>query len=247
MLSTVGNVTGKRDNIRSDFRTYFCDFDKAVTLEPTRERPDHRNRDAGTQLVLIGTLAECGLGFVALGGGWLVGISIRDHFHWSLPAIGKGLLAVLPMLLILGLVELAPGKVFERLRTLVDLLIGPLIRSVRIPELGLLSLAAGLGEEAFFRGFIQIGLHQLLPSDGLVIGLSWESAAVAIVIGAILFGAAHPLSPSYIILTTIMGVYLGVLFVWTGNLLIPIVAHAVYDFIALLYLAHFRRPKFAPS
>lgn len=195
----------------------------------------------------MGTLAECGLGFIALGGGWLFGIPIRGQFHWSLWAVGKGLLAVLPMLLILGLVELAPGKVFQRLRALVDLLIGPLISSARIPELALLSLAAGLGEEVFFRGFIQAGLLQLLPRGGLVTGTAWESPAAAIVAAAILFGAAHPLSPLYMILTTVMGVYLGLLYHWTGNLLIPIAAHAVYDFIALLFLARFRRRRSARS
>jgi hypothetical protein len=151
------------------------------------------------------------------------------------------------MLLILGLVELAPGKVFQRLRALVDLLIGPLISSARIPELALLSLAAGLGEEVFFRGFIQAGLLQLLPRGGLVTGTAWESPAAAIVAAAILFGAAHPLSPLYMILTTVMGVYLGLLYHWTGNLLIPIAAHAVYDFIALLFLARFRRRRSARS
>jgi membrane protease YdiL (CAAX protease family) len=211
------------------------------------ENPDRRKREAATRLVLMGTLAECGLGFVAFGGGWLFGVPIREQFHWGLWEIGNGLLAVLPMLIILCLVELTPGKVFQRLRALVDFLIGPLLSSARIPELALLSFAAGLGEEVFFRGFIQTGLLQLLPNDGLVTGTLWESPAVAIVVAAILFGAAHPLSPLYIILTAVMGAYLGLLFHWTGNLLIPIVAHGVYDFIALFYLARFRRRRSAPD
>jgi membrane protease YdiL (CAAX protease family) len=34
-----------------------------------------------------------------------------------------------------------------------------------------------------------------------------------------------------------MGLYLGTLFVITGNLFAPIVAHAAYDFVALVWLA----------
>ncbi len=73
--------------------------------------------------------------------------------------------------------------------------------------------------------------------------MPWESPVVAIVIAAILFGLAYSLSLSYTILTTVLGIYLGTVFYATGNLLIPIVAHAVYDFIVLVYLAHVRRPR----
>jgi membrane protease YdiL (CAAX protease family) len=35
-----------------------------------------------------------------------------------------------------------------------------------------------------------------------------------------------------------MGVYLGTLFLVQGNLLAPIVTHALYDFVALVWVAH---------
>jgi membrane protease YdiL (CAAX protease family) len=34
-----------------------------------------------------------------------------------------------------------------------------------------------------------------------------------------------------------MGLYLGILFQLTGNLLAPVVAHATYDFVALLWVS----------
>ena len=43
------------------------------------------------------------------------------------------------------------------------------------------------------------------------------------------------MSKSYFAFATLIGIYLGGLLLWTDSLLVPIVAHAVYDFIALLY------------
>ncbi|MGQ9505729.1 MAG: lysostaphin resistance A-like protein [Thermogutta sp.] len=214
-----------------------------MTPFPSPEELNRQNRNAAAQLVLMGTLAECGLGFIALAGALVFAIPIRDHCHWSVRALVQGLAATLPMFFVLCLVELAPGKAFARLRALVDILIRPLIRAARIPELALLSLAAGLGEEVFFRGFVQTGILQLVPAGGFITGMSWESPALAIILAAIFFGLAHPLSACYIVLTVIMGAYLGVLFHLTGNLLTCIVAHAAYDFVALLYLGRFRRER----
>jgi membrane protease YdiL (CAAX protease family) len=44
------------------------------------------------------------------------------------------------------------------------------------------------------------------------------------------------LSATYAILAALIGLYLGLLLIWTGSLLAPAVAHGLYDFIALLYL-----------
>jgi hypothetical protein len=37
------------------------------------------------------------------------------------------------------------------------------------------------------------------------------------------------------VLAAIVGIYLGAIWLLTGNLLVPIVAHAVYDFVALTW------------
>jgi membrane protease YdiL (CAAX protease family) len=57
-----------------------------------------------------------------------------------------------------------------------------------------------------------------------------------------LFGLAHPMSTTYVVLATVVGVYLGGLLLVTDNLLAPIVAHAAYDFVALVYLVRHRFP-----
>jgi membrane protease YdiL (CAAX protease family) len=56
------------------------------------------------------------------------------------------------------------------------------------------------------------------------------------VVAAGVFGVCHWLNRTYAVLATLMGVYFGLLLVWTGNLWTPILAHAVYDFVALVVL-----------
>ena len=49
--------------------------------------------------------------------------------------------------------------------------------------------------------------------------------------------AGHWLSASYALLASLIGAYLGILFLVSGNLLAPIIAHAAYDVVALFVLA----------
>ena len=56
-----------------------------------------------------------------------------------------------------------------------------------------------------------------------------------------LFGLAHLVTSSYAVMAGLLGLYLGVLAVWHDNLLVPMVVHALYDFVALTYLVHYHR------
>ena len=62
--------------------------------------------------------------------------------------------------------------------------------------------------------------------------VGWEMA-VAWIASSVAFGFVHPVSKLYIAVTGLMGLYFGGLLLLTGNLLIPIVAHALYDAIQL--------------
>ena len=46
----------------------------------------------------------------------------------------------------------------------------------------------------------------------------------------------HLVTVEYALITAFIGAYLGALYLTSGNLLVPIVTHAVYDFLALFYL-----------
>ncbi|HWI57421.1 MAG TPA: CPBP family intramembrane glutamic endopeptidase, partial [Bacillota bacterium] len=90
-------------------------------------------------------------------------------------------------------------------------------------QLAILSLIAGIGEEALFRGAIQGSLAERV---GLTLAVALSSA---------LFGASHLITWTYGIIAAFISVYLGLLWIGTGNLLVPMVTHAVYDFVALMY------------
>jgi len=77
------------------------------------------------------------------------------------------------------------------------------------------SLAAGIGEEILFRGAIQ------------AVGGIWVSSA--------LFGLMHwcgNKSWGYMISTFIMGFTLGMMYVVTGSLWVPIIVHAINNFLS---------------
>ncbi len=82
-----------------------------------------------------------------------------------------------------------------------------LLGLARISVAGLLALAvaAGVGEEALFRGLLQTALGERLG----------PVAAVGLV-GA-LFGAAHAISIAYGVMATALGLYLGAAFALTGQ------------------------------
>lgn len=88
----------------------------------------------------------------------------------------------------------------------------------RILDLVAISLIAGIAEEMLFRGVIQTQLG-ILPAS-------------------ILFGLAHLITPTYAVIATIMGIYIGILYQVFDSLLIPIQLHFIYDLFALLYLRY---------
>ena len=136
-----------------------------------------------------------------------------------------GLLACMPLLVGLVAMTHVPWGPLARLDAFVRRHVVPLFAECRIWQIGLIALLAGVGEEALFRGVVQAGIGQYFGSP------AW-----ALAIASVLFGLAHLITPTYAVLAGLIGVYLGWLLLATGNLLTPIVAHAAYDFAAILYL-----------
>ena len=87
-----------------------------------------------------------------------------------------------------------------------------------------LSLCAGIGEEALYRGGVQSWL-----SD-------WVGIAPAIAISSLIFAASHMARWPVGAIIFGIGILFGTIFWYTGSLLIAIVGHAVYDVFALAYL-----------
>jgi hypothetical protein len=168
---------------------------------------------------------EGGLGLVALALGALLGQSPLAEIGWDARAAGQGFLAAAPLLAGLWLMTRWPVGPLGRLDELVRRLVVPLFRNCAMWELLLVAAAAGFGEELLFRGLAQRGIEQLSGSPWLAVALA-----------SAIFGLAHPISTTYAVLAALIGVYLGWLLLATDNLLVPIVTHAAYDFLALVYL-----------
>jgi hypothetical protein len=180
--------------------------------------PDLTNRSSfiGVALIVEGSL----IGAAPLLGRLLY-IDPYDRFAWSAAAAGQALAATLPALMAFLVLTRAPLGPLKRLREILEQTLGPSLVACRWYDLALIAAVAGFGEELLFRGV----LHEAL-------GISWSNA---------LFGLLHAMTPAYCILAALMGAYLGWLLEQTGNLLVPILVHALYDFVAFLVLARSSR------
>ena len=73
------------------------------------------------------------------------------------------------------------------------------------------------------------------------VGTSWLALGIALVASSLVFGLFHPITKLYIFLAALMGLYFGGLLLYTGNLLVPIAAHATYDAVQLILTARNER------
>ncbi len=180
-------------------------------------------------LVGMALAFEGGLGVLA----WILSIFFGSpplsDFRWDARDGVVGTVATIPMLAVFMCCLHCPVGPLVRIKQITEEVIGQLFGRCSITQLALISAVAGIGEEMLFRGFLQAAL-------GLRYG-EWLGLGIA----SLLFGMMHLITPTYAVLATILGAYLGGLWLWSGNLLAPIIAHALYDFIALAYLTHMRR------
>ena len=93
----------------------------------------------------------------------------------------------------------------------------------------LVCLLAGVGEEVLFRGFIFIAIFEFW-SWGLEYNMN---IFAAIIISSVLFGLGHHITLMYFFISSLLGAFFCLVFLWTGSLIAPVVAHALYDFYAI--------------
>jgi membrane protease YdiL (CAAX protease family) len=169
-------------------------------------------------------LFEGALAPMALVLGWVARQPALEGFEWSARSATLGALAAMPMfgMLLVGMSR--PVGPLARIKRFFEEEARPVLVGRSRADLMLLSLVAGIGEEMLFRGVIQAALGRWL---GRWVGLAGAS---------LMFGLLHPISPTYVVIATALGAYLGGLYMIDGNLLSAIVAHALYDFLALIVL-----------
>lgn len=163
----------------------------------------------------------------------IVGAVLRhgmfEELRWRPLDVGWGIAATGPMLLGFAWLLRSKGSFAADIRRFFEHVIRPVFGGWSVTQLAIISLLAGICEEALFRGALQGGLVRLMGT------------VPALLVASVAFGLAHPISKQYIIAATVVGLLLGELLMLTGNLLAPIVAHALYDFCALVWFLRFHR------
>ncbi len=172
-------------------------------------------------LLVLGGTVLLGVGGVILS--FVLGTPLMAQFSPDPNAFLIGVIATLPLVIFLwwfSNTTLEHLAAFRRSQIKFFAEIGFSFTPARI---ALMAIAAGVSEEIVFRGVLQTWIDGYAP------------AFIAIIVANLIFAALHMRTILYALIAGLVGVYLGVLFVLTENLLAPIVTHALYDAAALEY------------
>jgi len=153
-------------------------------------------------------------------------LSTGQFLPFSLtPSLQAAGLAMLAAGLLMAVVWLLVRLELNFMRRILEMLrpFAPLLIELNQVERIYISILAGTAEELLFRGFLQ-------PLLGI--------AATSFI-----FGALHAATLGYFLLASAMGYYLGELLLHSGNLLVPMAVHSLYDVFALNLLARFYRRR----
>lgn len=175
-------------------------------------------------LLLVTFFVEGGLfvfGLVLMGGS---GAEMWSQFSLSWNATAYALLLCIPMFAALYVIMRSSWEPIVQLKEEIDEKVLPIFSKTKLIDLAIIAFFAGVGEELFFRGWMQ---SVLINKSGIWIGILITSA---------IFGLLHYLSKAYAIYAFVTGIYLGVIYYASGNLFIVMGIHAIYDFVALVCL-----------
>jgi uncharacterized protein len=188
-------------------------------------------RISHTRFISLAVAFESSLVLVAWAVGWLFRIDVWSSLHPNLRGTVAGVVGAVPPFVLLLATERFRIPALERIKDLLLETLGPPLLACRWYEVVLLAAVAGIGEEFLFRGAVQPLFERWTAATGF--GL-----AAALILSNVIFGWLHAVTPTYAVLATLMGVYFGLLLDAAGgrNLLAPILAHGLYDYLAFLML-----------
>lgn len=146
-----------------------------------------------------------------------------------------GGLATIPLIGYLLFFHFFPVPVLRPLRDVVERDLIPLFRRLKWYECGLIALLAGFCEELLFRWALQGGIGAWIGGpEGVICGL---------LVSSLLFGLCHWVNKEYAATTFLIGLYFGALMVWSGTFLVPAVGHFLFDWVAIIYIVKWARPR----
>jgi membrane protease YdiL (CAAX protease family) len=176
---------------------------------------------------------EAALILVALFLGSIADINPFADLHFSELAVVHGIIGTIPLFMLFQLMEQIQAEPVEKIKQVLYETLGPGLNRYHWTDLLILASIAGLSEELLFRGVIQPWLES-----------SWGMTA-GLVVSNIIFGLAHAVTPLYALLAGLVGLYLSWSLDYGGdrNLLVPIVIHGLYDFLAFIALLRTYRAR----
>jgi membrane protease YdiL (CAAX protease family) len=191
-------------------------------------------------------LVEGGLGFLAIGLAWVFGVPLREQVAKSGAELGwavlRGAEVTIGLLLVFFWLMHSPRPALRQLRAQVETLVREMFPSASLAQFALVAALAGIGEELLFRGVVQTLIGRwTIP----VVGLD-AAPVVGLVAASLLFGFAHALSKLYFVFAALVGLCFGWLMMAYNDLVAPIVAHGLYDFVALAYIARNASQRLSP-
>ena len=186
------------------------------------------DRPKRLQTFWLAMLVEGGLAVLSLALGRLIGQPALGQFRWDARDAALGAAASVPLLVAFVLFQRWPLGPLARIKQFLDEFARPMFQESTLLELLLISTAAGWGEEMLFRAVLQGAFCR------------WSGPWIGVATASLLFGLAHPITPLYTVWAGLIGVYLGWLAMASGNLLVVIVTHGLYDFVAICYLVRRR-------
>ena len=195
----------------------------ASTLSEIADVEDPLTAEDSNKLFYSGTAFEFALGGVALLLGRLLDMrALGAGFDLSPESIALGLLWTIPPCAFVYSIRFLELEELKEIEAITRDFTRRLFLGRPNLALALFCFGAGFGEELLFRGV----LHQKLESL-----LGFVPAAAMVGLG---FGASHNLTPAYFTISGLTSFIFSYMFASSGsNVVVPIVAHATYDYIAL--------------
>lgn len=110
---------------------------------------------------------------------------------------------------------------------------GKILGNLTLTQVLIFALTSSIAEEIFFRGFLQQALSDI------AFGNDW----IGLIVASLVFGLIH-IGPDrkkflpWTIMAVVLGLLFGILYLYTGNILAPMVAHFTINFFNLRHIAN---------
>ena len=188
--------------------------------EPPEQAEPDQPEPRAFLMVILGTV---GLGIGAYAFSLLLGVPLTELIRPDINNFAIGIIATLPLAGFLWWFSNTTLEHFAAFRKSQIKFFSEIGFEFTPARIALMAVCAGVSEELLFRGLLQSWFSTFAP------------AALAIIVSNLIFGMLHMRTLLYALIAGLVGVYLGVLFELTGNLVAPIVTHTLYDAVALEY------------